>query len=355
MLKPNRIVQKYLSSSTCRFVGEFETDKLFITHAWPNLHGLSTHQRLVQGPAARSGFVISFETDSADHDGLVVPSYNNIGDMLCSFMSVLFGKRFDNHGPLEESGHFHIPDLTAFNTLCNHTLPQNNHSPRPDFSIPLNLQEIDRLASIIFRFGPSERQLDGFRGAAKFYWQALQAAEHDTEVAYLHLITAGEMLCGFVDVPDDCLVDAQSRAILTKIQERKPDGEKDARIIRSKLRSIRRRFISGFMSLTDDGFFSRSEVEDSYAQLKAASFARSLAGAYDLRSRYVHTGRSFGRWVAPRGTLGHTEVQVGRPVIEDKDFARIIHAAPTYIGLERIVRYGLLRFVERLGVNLGSR
>jgi hypothetical protein len=38
--------------------------------------------------------------------------------------------------------------------------------------------------------------------------------------------------------------------------------------------------------------------------------------------------------------------------VDDADFGRTLAAAPTFIGLERIVRYGLLRFAEQLGVNL---
>ncbi|MNY09114.1 hypothetical protein D3C86_1420070 [compost metagenome] len=68
-----------------------------------------------------------------------------------------------------------------------------------------------------------------------------------------------------------------------------------------------------------------------------------------MRSRYVHSGESFGSWIYPRGS-GVEEIQSGRPVIKDKDFAKTLATAPTYSGLERVVRYGLLRFSERLGV-----
>lgn len=44
---------------------------------------------------------------------------------------------------------------------------------------------------------------------------------------------------------------------------------------------------------------------------------------------------------------GNNEIQLGRPVVADKDVARALAAAPTLIGLERVTRYALLRFAER--------
>lgn len=58
---------------------------------------------------------------------------------------------------------------------------------------------------------------------------------------------------------------------------------------------------------------------------------------------------NFGGWVAPRGK-DNAEVQSGKPIVEDKEYGRILEWAPTYVGLERTIRYGLLRFALDRGL-----
>jgi hypothetical protein len=72
----------------------------------------------------------------------------------------------------------------------------------------------------------------------------------------------------------------------------------------------------------------------------------SCALKVERRSRYVHTGCSFGGWLAPRRD-GLEEVRYGRPILEDEALADLLQDAPTYVGLERIIRYWLIRFAER--------
>ncbi|MNE24284.1 hypothetical protein D3C80_1175700 [compost metagenome] len=179
--------------------------------------------------------------------------------------------------------------------------------------------------------------------------RALQTAEIDIEIAYLHLITAGEILAGAVEIPEDLLMAPQTRIHLGKIEAEMQGGEKIAGALKRQARSVKRRFVEAFLALTDEAFFERSEALQPYAALNKVTYRKVLGAAYDLRSRYVHSGESFGSWIYPRGS-GVEEIQSGRPVIKDKDFAKTLATAPTYSGLERVVRYGLLRFSERLGV-----
>lgn len=72
------------------------------------------------------------------------------------------------------------------------------------------------------------------------------------------------------------------------------------------------------------------------------SFRSAIAAAYDLRSRYVHTGVPFGGWIS----FWQNEVQIGRPVVEDKELGKILALAPTFTGLERVIRYCILRFAQ---------
>jgi hypothetical protein len=182
--------------------------------------------------------------------------------------------------------------------------------------------------------------------AAKFYHQALQNVESDPEVSYLHLVTSGEILANIHHPQNEDLLDEDVRAILDQIRRCLIDGEKAARTLAKQMRQIKRRFRSTVEDLIDERFFVATEDEPTRQKLKPEDLARRVSAAYDIRSRYVHTGLSFGAWIAPqRNRLD--EILVGRPILEDKRLSKLLQRAPTYIGLERVVRYCLIRFAEK--------
>ena len=349
-LRPEETIQKALISTTSRLVGEYEKNGVLLTHAWPDFRDPSASVRWSEGPASRSAFIFAFETEPVEKKSGPLPEYSPVGESICAYLAVLFGKRFDSHGLVEGSGFFHIPDLTEFGHLCDQHLPQNSHAPRIDFPVPLNLGEISRIERLFLGTTLDLKFLRAFQGATKFYLQALQNAEHDPEVAYLHLITTGEILSNFYEYEKDDLLDEQSKQALTKIREGLPDGVQVANFISGKLLQVKRRFVETIVRLIDQDFFQRSEARQLFLGFKADSFRDSVSAAYDLRSRYVHTGIPFGGWVSLNASGMNNEMQVGKPVVEDKEQGKILAKAPTYIGLERVMRYCLLQFAKSEGV-----
>jgi hypothetical protein len=183
-------------------------------------------------------------------------------------------------------------------------------------------------------------------GAAKFYQQALQNVETEPEVAYLHLITAGEILTNAHRPESDEYIDESVGAILDKVRQNVPNGEKAAKILANRMRQIKHRFRLTVGDFIDEQFFDATKNEPNFKKLRKDDFSKRISAAYDIRSRYVHTGCSFGGWIAPwRDRL--EEVCPGTPRIADEELAELIQAAPTYIGLERVIRYCLFRFAER--------
>uniref|UniRef100_B0T903 Uncharacterized protein n=1 Tax=Caulobacter sp. (strain K31) TaxID=366602 RepID=B0T903_CAUSK len=343
-LAPHRQIQKFLISTTTRLSGDYAARGLIVREAYPGLRQRATHQQRV-GPAGRTVLTLSFRMPAEDHDSIIIPDYDHVADMVCAYLAVLYGKRFDNHGAIESSGFFRIPDLAPLDVFADRQLPTNSDQSRADFPVSLSLGEMGRLSSLMFGEAGRSSQASVFRGAARFYLRALKAAEADIEVAYLHLITAGEILSNASEVDADHLLDAQTRQALDKIERGLPEGPKIARMVRGKLRSIRRRFIWTFTHWTDPPFFERGEAVHPFQRLRANGFLKTVSAAYDLRSRYVHTGKAFGDIVAPRGAR-LSEVQSGRPIVDDPAFGKILAEAPTFTGLERLVRYGLLRFAQ---------
>jgi hypothetical protein len=212
------------------------------------------------------------------------------------------------------------------------------------------LYEVSRIQRVVSdgSLEPLEpRFLKVFQSASKFYLQALQNVERDPEVAYLHLITAGEILSGFYKYEKDDLFDEQTKQQLNLIRNGVRDGLLIANFISGKLFQVKQRFVESIVRLIDSTFFGRSESGSDISGFKADTFRAAVAAAYDLRSKFVHTGVPFGGWVY--GQPGASELQVGLPVVEDKELGKILAKAPTYLGLERIVRYSLLRSAQQQG------
>ena len=208
-LRPSETKQKALISTTSRLVGEYERSGALITHVWPSFSKQLPQERMFEGPASRSAYIFVFKTESKDKETVIIPDYSPMGELICSYLAVLFGKRFDSHGLLESNGFFNIPDLTQFGQFCNPHLPQNSHKVRVDFPVPLKLEEVCRIERLLLDGTIDSKFLRAFQGASKFYLLALQNAEHNPEVAYLHLITAGEILSNFHNYKKDQLQNAQ--------------------------------------------------------------------------------------------------------------------------------------------------
>lgn len=348
-LRPDETVQKLLISSPSRFVGEFDQSDLLVTHAWPD-KTRSFSARLDEGPASRSAYMVCFRTTPhKKRPGVPVPDYSATGPIICAYFSVLFGKRFDFHGLIEGSGFFNLPNLSEYFSLADHRLPQNSHAPRKGVGIPLNLAEVKRLLPVLTSSGIAKEAIQTFQFASRFYLQALQAYESDPEVAYLHLITAGEILSNAHSFEERDLLDAQVVAGLERISAELNGGDRIASAIRSRMYSVRRRFVKTLSRLLTAPFFEGHETEQDWMAISKESISRRLLAAYDLRSRYVHAGTVFGAWTS---SAGRWEVQMGKPLVDDKDFAKLLHRAPTFMGMERVLRYALLNYIHRAGAEI---
>jgi hypothetical protein len=340
-------------STTSRLVGEFSDSGILLTHAWPSFGDRFASGRWEEGPVSRSAYVLAFLTAPYEKAaGVAVPDYSDYGTYVASLLSVLFGKRFDSHGSIQNSGMFNLPDLTKLNTPCVPRLPQNSHQPRPDLSFPLNLTEVRRLMPILGSSqSTDEKAVHAFQAASLFYMRALQAYESDPEVAYLHLITSGEIVSNAAIPKKAKLLDAEMEEIVADIEKTMPNGTAIGKKIRSHIFQVKRRFIALFLKYVDDQFFAKRESEYDFVALKQADIETVIGAAYDLRSQFVHSGVSFGRWVVMNS--GNNELQLGHPVLENKVMEKILSRAPTLVGLERVTRYMLLRFGEhRLGLDL---
>ena len=313
-LRPKETIYKTLISTTSRMTGEYENRGILITHAWPQFQSRSIGMRFTETPMSRSGYVIAFETPPIEKgSGVAVPDYSPTGEVLTGYLSVLFGKRFDCHGLLEGSGYYQIPEVGPYDTPCNPKLPFNSHDTRTCFGVPLEINQFTMIEGVLADPPSGTANLSRLNAACKFYLQALQNAERDTEVAYLHLITAGEVLSS------------------------------DFRFKSTK--GVKEKFVKSLCSLLDDDFYVTQNSAPHLRRFEPNNVERSIGAAYDLRSRYVHTGAPFGTWVSPALPVASGDLQLGEPSVEDRKLGRVLALAPTFVGLERLVRYCVLRWM----------
>ncbi|MBK7490608.1 MAG: hypothetical protein IPI17_00430 [Nitrosomonas sp.] len=354
-LRPPETIQKLLISTTSRLLGEFESDLLLVAHAWRDFHDHRFGMTLTEGPLSRSAYIVAFETEPHRREvGSILPNYAWVGDVICIYLSILYGKRFDSHGLIEGTGMFQVPDYSLFQSLVQSRLPQNSHDPRCDIPIRLNLAEIAKIEPLLHP-GQDERFITFLQTAGRFYLQALQNFEERPDVAYLNLITAGEVLSNYYRYDKDELLDEQAKNILHQIALASDNGPELAKQIKGRLFQVKRRFLRMIEDLLTDQFFAESEAKQDYLRLKKEDIQSRLSAAYDLRSQHVHSGLPFGKWVSRMLNGEVCEVQIGRPVVGDRAFENVLAKAPTYFGLERIIRYCLLRFIHTHGVLIDSR
>lgn len=343
-------------STTSHMIGEYDTDDVLLTHAWPDFENTFSHLRFHEGHTSRNAYVLAFKTAPIEiRSGTVMPQHGPTGRAICSILSVLFGKRFDSHGPLESNGSFGVPTLDHFDSFCIPSLPQNSRNPRSNYPVALDMRHVAC-------FGPLflANQLDGkikrqYYTACSFYARALQSIENDSDAAYLYLITCGEVIANIVNKDAVALLDDDTKNALAKIESDLEGGKRIANMFKSKLKQVKKRFVRTIVEMLDDDFFANPEADERGFGLNAADIESNIGAAYDVRSKYVHTGEAFGGWIAPRGNGANWEVQMGLPVVDDKDYAKVLAKTPTYIGLERVIRYCLLKVAHQQGLLIYDR
>lgn len=349
-LKPDESHHSFLLSSTSRFVGEYESDDLLLTHAWPQLaDSAKMAAGMQENPYSRNYYMlvakIPVEPPPNPQQGLrPIPDYSHLGELFCSCLSVLFGKRFDNHGMIQGSGRFHSPFQGLHPPTPYPHLGPNSHQPRKDLGIPLNLVEFGRITPLFRRQDLDEKAETIFAAASRFYLRSLRSFDADPEAAVLDLVTCGELLSGYYEYPEDALCDDTSRHVLETIEKGLPNGRTVVKALKGRLRQIKRRYVLSILQLLKDEFFAGTEARQPFASLQRDKIEKRIAASYDLRSLYVHTGVRFGGWMKPHGAIMN-ETMLGTPVIDDdKRLAKVLALVPTYPGLERLMRYCLLRF-----------
>lgn len=374
-LRPEEHVHKFLISTPARFVGEHEHQDFLLTHAWTFLHDMSERafSGLKPGPYSRNYYLVAFRTTpQQDAAGDVVAPYTPrpTAEHVCSALAVLFGKRFDLHGPIESLGHYHAPDLSNIRPVEFSGSGPFNHQPRADLGLALNLSLFAKVAPLFTDNSLEQHFRDVFFAAARFYRRSLQVFDLEPDVAYLDLITCGEILAEFFRYPDEVVYGTDMLDMLAKVRTIPDGGEQIAGALKGRMRQIKFRFTRAIADFLNDYFFNNTDTVSGEGLLvrqtdphpandnEPITIEDRIAAAYNVRSSYVHSGADFGRFVLPASNFLN-ETQIGWFTAEgnglDRRLAKALSLSPTYLGLERIMRYCLVRFLHLNGVSIDPR
>jgi len=346
MLKPKENIHKFLFSTPTRFVGEFSSENLLISHAWPDLMSpYGPRSLLNESPIYRTYFVIVVNIENPKKKSIIVPNYHPFGDLIAICMSVLFGKRIDHHGLLETQGHFCLPTNTQPTPIGLVNVGPYNHTPRKDLDIELNFEKFKLIEPILLKDN-NDKAVNILIASGSFYLRAIQLIEDQPEMAFVDLVTAGEILSNYFDFTDEELFDDSIKKLINEIHGCHQEPDKAVKLIKSRLFQVRRKYSLTLTSLLNKNFFSKTESPEKLASLSEDKIDQRIKASYDLRSLYVHTGLKFGNWITALYHHGH-ETIIGDPVVEDKDYQKLLKLTPTFGGLERIIRYCLLSFIHK--------
>ena len=208
---------KVLISTPGCLVGEYKAGKLDLALAYPTPDAMGDH--LSASSMSRTFVMVVFRWEDlktpADH--ILDLSPEGVGNCVSSVLSVLYGKQFNCHGETEGRGFYRVPDLTTYGKPCRRGLPFNSSDERTSFPVELSLGMAAAVEPWLFPAVEDEpaRQI---QTACSFYARALRNAEEDPEVAYLHLITAGEVLAGMDEYETEDLLDKKARCDLAAIR-----------------------------------------------------------------------------------------------------------------------------------------
>src|SRR5271157_1679146 len=309
-LRPQQDITKILLSTSSYLVGEYEEEDLLLTIAF---HDYRDGNSIQHETLDHEYFMLAMKTPPLDTFDdtfpVTIPDYSPRGDDFCIYLSILYGKRFDNHGLVESVGNFWLPNYPPF-SFYDPTLPFNIKKPRPDLEIPLNLREIKRIAPIL-HLEMDDRFNRFLLLAGRFYVHALQHAESQPEIAYMDLITCGETLSNFFDYDQDNLLDDQIKADFAQIGWKIENGEKIVKRIRGNMLQIKRKFLMTILHLLSPYFFQQTEAtQPGIGVLKEDDILALIKAAYNLRSSYVHTGKNFGGQIKGHSRFNN-EIRLG--------------------------------------------
>lgn len=183
--------------------------------------------------------------------------------------------------------------------------------------------------------------------AAKFYHKAIEIIEDQPDIAYLHLVSAIEILCQDTDIGNIQIMDYDPHLsdLINKIEDKELKNAIEKTLIKRE-RFISRRFVRFILDHIDESFWSDG-LRPQFGKVDPEELQLYLKRIYHQRSKTLHTGELFPPSVF-RNPLQDSEVDPSIAIMagdkkwEAKDYI------PNPYFFERLVNHVLKNYICRL-------
>lgn len=337
----------HLISASAPFKHQFESSSLAFTQMTSGIGG--ANYLAYDGPFQRYFYALEFSTVHTEKPSIRKFLYD-IGHLLGIF-SLFFGKQLRDHGLMNLEGFYSLPNTINLNPnlYFNQPFYGGKHEKPPDHT--RDLGDIAKLQPLLDRLAQPKPVVPKIVFAAKCYSEALNIFPFDREIAYFRLIQALETAGADSAYTEEQRFghDKQLTSHLEWLDEQAdPRASKIAEFIKSRLYQVSRGVWLWVQQRIDGSFY----INERYA-LTSTNLQKSLSSAYALRSQYVHLGVAFGDYIDPvNGRCADFETlpQYMIDLCPTKSLQKVLSMAPSFVGLERLVRYCLLKELKQTAI-----
>lgn len=315
---------KFALGSPAYFVGESVGRDIRLRHAWGNIfnYGLG-----VTEINSKSYHILEFEfEDEPLRVGRPVPNYYGVGEVVSYVLSVVFGKLFIPMGFMATRDSYCVPDIPSFEAFQKR-YPFFSNEIRPEFPIALDRSVIGEIRIEAIKSSTLR--------AANLYQVALSEFGRAPDVAYINLVTAGEIITADLEFSAEELYDSRTLDLFERLRSLGTDGQEAYGLLRGKLKQLKRKYILGLKMLADERIFFGAE----FGSLSKTNLKDALGASYDLRSKYLHEGVR----IANHVVNGPYEVGLTYNSGHSKEVQKVLQKAPSFISLERVIRMAILK------------
>ncbi len=328
----------FLISTPSQFDHAFRSDELSVIQLPSNMGDYAHFSH--PGPFERHFYALTINTCTTEHDYIRQLAIDPTA--VVSLFSLWFGKHVGTHGPIVLDETWMLPDLLNINPnpYFSHAIYSGVHTK------PLvrdcDWRSVEELLPIIQRFKAIGKGDLPMIAAAKCYSEALRLLPFDREIAFFRLIQAIECVSSQSQFTDEERFshDDQLWSYLKWLEQLDDaNGKPCADFVKNRLYQVTRGVQLWLDNRIDMAFYSPENHG-----LTSETLRNTVSAAYTLRSKYVHGGAAFGDFIDPtEGRCGSLET-IPDSFLEaclDKNLRKTLARCPSFLGLERLVRYGL--------------
>lgn len=343
-------IHRFLFSSSAHFVDELTHTSFHLSVAFPSFqsnHRMASYQA---SPIRASFFSLSIRVPVEPTDGKfrIIETYSWMPEQVAVLLTAFYGKLIRSHGHIQKGYNVMVPDIFIPHNEA-FANPPFNDKPRKPQGPELNLKSAADLVEAYLFSDAGDSKLPKILSACTFYHLALENWATRPILSYTFLVSAVEALLDTITYEDADIFDEQRLKDFQTVKTAAPDGDKVVARFKSSLYSIRKKFVKFVTKRLPAQFFDEAECDD-FLRFKSDKFSEALQAAYDIRSKYLHTGKTMG-FAHLTHSYQNSEIVIGEPVIPDKEIKKLLMRAPSLAGLERIVATLLRR---ELGLWIGE-